>query len=125
MNRLSGMKRSGTTRARKLASIRHFLKFLKDNEIIYGNPADTIEGPIREERDPAILLKTEYKAPRESGGVGEWRALTKRSSQQPFLAKQNACCTCFALDIPWQGTGRREGWKTNGFQVQYPCKTPG
>src|SRR3954468_7903825 len=30
--------------------------------IIYGNPADTIEGPIREERDPSILLKTEYKA---------------------------------------------------------------
>jgi hypothetical protein len=30
--------------------------------LIYGNPADTIEGPIREERDPSILLKTEYKA---------------------------------------------------------------
>ena len=29
MNRLAGLKRSGTTRARKLASIRHFLKFLK------------------------------------------------------------------------------------------------
>jgi site-specific recombinase XerD len=29
MNRLAGMKRSGTTRARKLASLRHFLKFLK------------------------------------------------------------------------------------------------
>jgi integrase/recombinase XerD len=42
--------------------IRWFLKFCKDNQIIYGNPADTIEGPIREERDPAILLKTEYKA---------------------------------------------------------------
>jgi hypothetical protein len=27
MNRLSGMKRTGTTRARKLASLRHFLKF--------------------------------------------------------------------------------------------------
>jgi len=29
MNRLAGLKRTGTTRARKLASIRHFLKFLK------------------------------------------------------------------------------------------------
>ena len=27
MNRLAGLRRSGTTRARKLASIRHFLKF--------------------------------------------------------------------------------------------------
>src|SRR5262249_34138014 len=39
-----------------------FLKFLKDNQIIMGNPAETIEGLIREERDPVILLKTEYKA---------------------------------------------------------------
>jgi integrase/recombinase XerC len=50
------------TRKRKLATIRGFLKFLKDNQIIFGNPADTVEGPIREEREPAILLKTEYKA---------------------------------------------------------------
>jgi hypothetical protein len=32
------------------------------DQIICGNPADTIKGPIREERNPAILLKTEYKA---------------------------------------------------------------
>jgi site-specific recombinase XerD len=29
MNRLAGLRRTGTTRARKLASLRHFLKFLK------------------------------------------------------------------------------------------------
>jgi site-specific recombinase XerD len=62
INHLASQKATSGTRKRKLASIRGFLKFLKDNEIIYGNPADTIEGPIREERDPAILLKTEYKA---------------------------------------------------------------
>ena len=62
INHLASRKTTSGTRQRKLASIRGFLKFLKDNEIIYGNPADTIEGPIREERDPAILLKTEYKA---------------------------------------------------------------
>jgi integrase/recombinase XerC len=62
INYLAAQKVSAVTRKRKLASIRGFLKFLKDNGIIYGNPADTIEGPIREERDPAILLKTEYKA---------------------------------------------------------------
>src|SRR5439155_21947007 len=55
-------KATAVTRKRKLAAIRVFLKFLKDNQIIMGNAADTIEGPIREERDPAILLKTEYKA---------------------------------------------------------------
>jgi site-specific recombinase XerD len=62
INALAAQKLSAVTRKRKLASIRGFLKFLKDNQIIFGNPADTIEGPIREERDPAILLKTEYKA---------------------------------------------------------------
>lgn len=62
INHLGAKKASAVTRKRKLASIRGFLKFCKDNQIIYGNPADTIEGPIREERDPAILLKTEYKA---------------------------------------------------------------
>src|SRR3989442_10131497 len=36
-------KSSAVTRKRKLAAIRGFLKFLKDNQIIYGNPADTIE----------------------------------------------------------------------------------
>jgi site-specific recombinase XerD len=62
INHLAEQKASAITRQRKLAAIRGFLKFCKDNQIIYGNPADTIEGPIREERDPAILLKTEYKA---------------------------------------------------------------
>jgi Phage integrase family/Transposase DDE domain len=62
INHLAEHKASAITRKRKLAAIRGFLKFCKDNQIIYGNPADTIEGPIREERDPSILLKTEYKA---------------------------------------------------------------
>src|SRR5439155_23435927 len=62
INHLAGQKATAVTRKRKLAAIRGFLTFLKDNQIIFGNPADTIEGPIREERDPAILLKTEYKA---------------------------------------------------------------
>jgi site-specific recombinase XerD len=62
INFLGSRKATAVTRKRKLAAIRGFLKFLKDNQIIFGNPADTIDGPIREERDPAILLKTEYKA---------------------------------------------------------------
>src|SRR5919206_966311 len=62
INFLGAHKATAQTRKRKLATIRGFLKFLKDNQIIFGNPAETIEGPLREERDPAILLKTEYKA---------------------------------------------------------------
>jgi site-specific recombinase XerD len=71
INFLASQKASAVTRRRKLASIRGFLKFLKDNQIIFGNPADTIEGPIREERDPAILLKTEYKALLQVAGENE------------------------------------------------------
>jgi site-specific recombinase XerD len=62
MNRLAGMKRSGTTRARKLASLRHFLKFLKENGVIEGNPAETVIRARKEEKDPTVLFKNEYKA---------------------------------------------------------------
>ena len=62
MNRLAGLRRTGTTRARKLASIRHFLKFLKENEIIAGNPAETVIRARKEEKDPTVLFKNEYKA---------------------------------------------------------------
>ena len=62
MNRLAGLRRTGTTRARKLASIRHFLKFLKENGVIAGNPAETITRARKEEKDPAVLFKNEYKA---------------------------------------------------------------
>jgi site-specific recombinase XerD len=62
MNRLAGLKRSGTTRARKLASLRHFLKFLKENGAIAGNPAETVIRARKEEKDPTVLFKNEYKA---------------------------------------------------------------
>jgi site-specific recombinase XerD len=62
MNRLAGLKRTGTTRARKLASIRHFLKFLKENGVIAGNPAETVIRARKEEKDPTVLFKNEYKA---------------------------------------------------------------
>src|SRR4030095_1101535 len=78
INHLAEHKASAITRKRKLAAIRGFLKFCKDNQIIYGNPADTIEGPIREERDPSILLKTEYKALLQvaGGSTRDWGIVT-------------------------------------------------
>jgi site-specific recombinase XerD len=62
MNRLAGLKRTGTTRARKLASLRHFLKFLKEHDVIAGNPAETVTRARKEEKDPTVLFKNEYKA---------------------------------------------------------------
>src|SRR5918992_2343250 len=62
INKLAAEKAAAVTRRRKSAAIRGFLKFCKDNQIIFGNPAETSEGPIREQKDPVVLLKTEYKA---------------------------------------------------------------
>jgi integrase/recombinase XerC len=56
MNRLAGMKRSGTTRARKLASLRHFFKFLKENGVIAGNPRrNSYPGEERRKRPDGAL----------------------------------------------------------------------
>jgi site-specific recombinase XerD len=49
INYLAAQKASSETRKRKLASIRGFLKFCKDNQIIYGNPADTRSGDPSED----------------------------------------------------------------------------
>src|SRR5215831_9242607 len=81
MNRLAGIKRTGTTRARKLASIRHFLKFLKENGIIAGNPAETVTRARKEEKDPTAptMLKT---------GVGKRRDLTDTALYQEVSHEQ-------------------------------------
>lgn len=62
LNHLAAQKSSGVTRARKLAAIRKFFKFLKDNDTILGNPAETVKGPVKEEKDPPVLYRNEYKA---------------------------------------------------------------
>lgn len=59
---LAGQHATGVTRVRKLAAIRRFLGLLRDNRIIPANPAQTVKAPIREQRDPAVLYKNEYKA---------------------------------------------------------------
>ena len=62
INHLAVLKATGVTRFRKLASLRKFFRFLQENEIIYGCPTDTIKSPLKEEKDPPVLQKNEYKA---------------------------------------------------------------
>jgi integrase/recombinase XerC len=115
INHLATKKASAVTRKRKLAAIRGFLKFCKDNQIIYGNPADTIEGPIREERDPAILLKTEYKAllqvaggnPRDFAIVMLFLQSGLRVSELVNLKIQDVDFTSREITIR-QGKGRKD-----------------
>ena len=62
LNHLAAVNDTGNTRVRKLSAIRKFFHFLKANNIIAGNPAETIESPIKEEKDPEVLFRNEYKA---------------------------------------------------------------
>jgi integrase/recombinase XerC len=53
---------TGVTRVRKLAAIRKFFMFLEENRILAANPAHTVKGARREEKEPNILYKEQYKA---------------------------------------------------------------
>jgi len=59
---LAALKTTGVTRRRKLAALRHFFRFLKENEWLAVNIAETVRPPKREEKEPAVLQKNEYKA---------------------------------------------------------------
>jgi integrase/recombinase XerD len=115
INALAVKKLSAVTRKRKLASIRSFFTFLKDNQIIFGNPADTIEGPILEGRDPEILLKTEYKAllqvagenPRDFAMVMLFLQSGLRVSELVNLKLQDVDFTSREM-IVRQGKGRKD-----------------
>ena len=62
LHSLSAQRMSGITRVRKLAAIRKFFAFMAENKILAGNPANTIKGARREEKEPNILYKEQYKA---------------------------------------------------------------
>jgi site-specific recombinase XerD len=62
MHHLASRNLTGVTRARKLASIRKFFVFLMEGGILPTNPAATVRGTRREEKEPSILYKEQYKA---------------------------------------------------------------
>jgi site-specific recombinase XerD len=62
MQYLAAKRMTGVTRVRKLAAIRKFFTFLEENSILAANPAHTVKGARREEKEPTILYKEQYKA---------------------------------------------------------------
>jgi integrase/recombinase XerC len=62
MQYLAAQRMTGVTRVRKLAAIRKFFTFLEENSILAANPANTVKGARREEKEPNILYKEQYKA---------------------------------------------------------------
>jgi integrase/recombinase XerC len=62
MQYLAAKRLTGVTRVRKLAAIRKFFTFLTENNILAANPANAVKGAKREEKEPNILFKEQYKA---------------------------------------------------------------
>ena len=62
MQYLAAQRMTGVTRVRKLAAIRKFFTFLEENSILAANPANAVKGARREEKEPSILYKEQYKA---------------------------------------------------------------
>jgi site-specific recombinase XerD len=62
MSYLAGQHMTGITRVRKLAAIRKLFTFMEENRIIAGNPANAVKGARREEKEPGILYREQYKA---------------------------------------------------------------
>jgi site-specific recombinase XerD len=60
MQYLAAGRMTGVTRVRKLAAIRKYFTFLAENSILAGNPAPTVKGARREEKEPNILYKEQY-----------------------------------------------------------------
>src|SRR5688500_9726469 len=65
MSYLAGQQMTGVTRVRKLAALRKFFIFLEENKLISGNPANTVKGAKREDKEPGILYKEQYKRSEE------------------------------------------------------------
>src|SRR5262245_15147080 len=67
MQYLAAGRMTGVTRVRKLAAIRKFFTFLTENSILAGNPANTVKGARREEKEPSILYKERNRTGSENG----------------------------------------------------------
>jgi site-specific recombinase XerD len=66
---LSSQGRSGVTRARKLAALKSFFTYLKDEHIITSSPAETIHMPNKERKRKVVLRTDEYsRMLSEAGG---------------------------------------------------------
>src|SRR5262249_5992904 len=53
---------SGVSRARKVAALREYFRYLVDHDEIAKSPMDTVETPKRERKDRTSLTREEYTA---------------------------------------------------------------
>jgi integrase/recombinase XerC len=115
LHHLSNRNLTGVTRARKLAAIRKFFVFLHEGGILPTNPAAAVRGTRREEKEPSILFKEQYKAllyeasddPRDYAIISTFLQTGIRLSELAALKIEDADFENRLLTIH-QGKGRKD-----------------
>src|SRR5215213_457764 len=115
LHHLSGQGLTGISRARKLAAIRKFFAFLHENGMLQTNPAAAVKGARREEKEPAILYKEQYKAllyeasddPRDYAIIMTFLQTGIRLSELATLKREDIDLENRLLTVH-QGKGRRD-----------------
>src|SRR5205085_7879466 len=97
---LSSLGRSGVTRARKLAALKSFFTYLKDEHMVNLSPADTIHMPNKERKKKVVLRTDEYsRMLSEAGGNPRDFAILQLFLQTGIRVSELIAITLEDLDI--------------------------
>ncbi len=97
---LSSQGRSGVTRARKLAALKSFFVYLKDEHIIVSSPTDTIHMPNKERKRKVVLRPDEYsRMLSEAGGNTRDFSILQLFLQTGIRVSELVAITVEDLDI--------------------------
>ncbi len=111
---LSSQGRSGVTRARKLAALKSFFTYLKDENLVTASPADTIHMPNKERKRKVVLRTDEYsRMLSEAGGNPRDFAILQLFLQTGIRVSELVAITLFDLDtqnhvLKVHGKGNKE-----------------
>ena len=97
---LASLGRSGVTRARKLAALKSFFTYLKDEHVIVVSPADTIHMPNKERKRKVVLRTDEYsRMLSEAGGNPRDFAILQLFLQTGIRVSELIAITLEDLDL--------------------------
>src|SRR5713226_3188855 len=97
---LSSLGRSGVTRARKLAALKSFFTYLKDENLVTASPAETIHMPNKERKRKMVLRPDEYsRMLSEAGGNTRDFAVLQLFLQTGIRVSELVAITVEDLDI--------------------------
>ena len=97
---LSSQGRSGVTRARKLAALKSFFTYLKDENLVTASPAETIHMPNKERKRKVVLRTDEYsRMLSEAGGNPRDFAILQLFLQTGIRVSELTAITLVDLDI--------------------------